>query len=198
MSNPHIETLVHLLSRLPALGPRSSRRALLYLLKKKESHFAPLIAAMQDVYEHVQPCPLCGNMDTQTPCVICTDAQRDKSQLCVVQDVADLWALERAHAFKGVYHILGGVLSALDGVGPEDLNLTSLIAKAQKGEIKEILLALPATVDGQTTAHYIAESLMGLPVQISHLSQGIPVGGELDYLDDGTLQTAIKTRRKML
>lgn len=197
MQISEIDTLVHLLAKLPALGPRSARRAVLYLLKKKDSTMAPLIAAMQDVYDSVQPCPVCGNMDTQTPCAICADEKRDKTTLCVVQDVSDLWALERSNAFKGVYHVLGGVLSALDGVGPEDLKIASLIGKVQAGGIQEVLLALPATVDGQTTAHYIAESLEGLPVKISRLSHGIPVGGELDYLDDGTLQTAIKTRRSL-
>ena len=197
MQISEIDTLVHLLAKLPALGPRSARRAVLYLLKKKDSTMAPLIAAMQDVYDNVQPCPVCGNMDTQVPCAICADEKRDKTTLCVVQDVSDLWALERSNAFKGVYHVLGGVLSALDGVGPEDLKIASLIGKVQTGGIQEVLLALPATVDGQTTAHYIAESLEGLPVKISRLSHGIPVGGELDYLDDGTLQTAIKTRRSL-
>lgn len=197
MQISEIDTLVHLLAKLPALGPRSARRAVLYLLKKKDSTMAPLITAMQDVYDSVQPCPVCGNMDTQVPCAICGDEKRDKTTLCVVQDVSDLWALERSNAFKGVYHVLGGVLSALDGVGPEDLKIASLIGKVQAGGIQEVLLALPATVDGQTTAHYIAESLEGLPVKISRLSHGIPVGGELDYLDDGTLQTAIKTRRSL-
>ncbi len=197
MQISEIDTLVHLLAKLPALGPRSARRAVLYLLKKKDSTMAPLITAMQDVYDNVQACPVCGNMDTQVPCAICGDEKRDKTTLCVVQDVSDLWALERSNAFKGVYHVLGGVLSALDGVGPEDLKIASLIGKVQAGGIQEVLLALPATVDGQTTAHYIAESLEGLPVKISRLSHGIPVGGELDYLDDGTLQTAIKTRRSL-
>lgn len=197
MQISEIDTLVHLLAKLPALGPRSARRAVLYLLKKKDSTMAPLITAMQDVYDNVQACPVCGNMDTQVPCAICGDEKRDKTTLCVVQDVSDLWALERSNAFKGVYHVLGGVLSALDGVGPEDLKIASLIGKVQTGGIQEVLLALPATVDGQTTAHYIAESLEGLPVKISRLSHGIPVGGELDYLDDGTLQTAIKTRRSL-
>ncbi len=197
MQISEIDTLVHLLSKLPALGPRSARRAVLYLLKKKDSTMAPLISTLQEVYDSVQSCPVCGNMDTQSPCAICSDEKRDRTTVCVVQDVSDLWALERSNAFKGVYHVLGGVLSALDGVGPEDLKIASLIGKVQSGGINEVLLALPATVDGQTTAHYIAESLEGLPVKISRLSHGIPVGGELDYLDDGTLQTAIKTRRSL-
>ncbi len=197
MTVSEIDSLVYLMSKLPALGPRSARRAVLYLLKKKDSTMAPLITALQEVYTAVQPCPICGNMDTQSPCHICLDKKRDKSILCVVQDVSDLWALERSQAFKGVYHVLGGVLSALDGVGPEDLKINSLIEKVHAGDVNEVLLALPATVDGQTTAHYIAESLDGFPIKISRLSHGIPIGGELDYLDDGTLQTAIKTRRSL-
>lgn len=197
MTVSEIDSLVYLMSKLPALGPRSARRAVLYLLKKKDSTMAPLITALQEVYAAVQPCPICGNMDTQSPCHICQDKKRDKSILCVVQDVSDLWALERSQAFKGVYHVLGGVLSALDGVGPEDLKINSLIEKVHAGDVNEVLLALPATVDGQTTAHYIAESLDGFPIKISRLSHGIPIGGELDYLDDGTLQTAIKTRRSL-
>lgn len=195
MNNNPIETLSHLLSRLPGLGPRSARRVVLYLLKKKQSHMAPLIQSLTDVLDAVRPCPLCGNMDVVEPCAICTDVRRNKAILCVVQDVSDLWALERSNAFKGTYHVLGGILSALDGIGPDDLNILPLIGKAKSGEIEEVILALPATVDGQTTAHYIAELLEGAPIKITRLSHGIPVGGELDYLDDGTLQTAIKTRR---
>lgn len=196
MQESEIEQLVRLLSRLPSLGPRSSRRVLLYLLKKKETYMASLIKAMQEVYDKVKTCPICGNLDTQVPCTICQDEKRNKLLLCVVQNVSDLWALERSHFFKGVYHVLGGVLSALDGVGPEDLNISSLLGKAQNGRMIEVVLALPATVDGQTTAHYIAEGLAKYPIKVSFLSHGIPVGGELDYLDDGTLQTAFKTRRQ--
>ena len=197
MSKTDIETLTELLSKLPALGPRSARRAVLFLLKKKQTHMAPLITALDNVMKNVRPCPICGNMDTVEPCSICTDPRRDKSQICVVADIADLWALERANTFHGLYHVLGGVLSALDGIGPEELNISSLIGKVQAGQVKEIILALPATLDGQTTAHYLTDIMERYPVVITALSHGVPVGGELDYLDDGTLQAAFKTRRKI-
>ena len=197
MSKTDIETLTELLSKLPALGPRSARRAVLFLLKKKQTHMAPLITALDNVMKNVRPCPICGNMDTTEPCSICTDPRRDKSQICVVADIADLWALERANTFHGLYHVLGGVLSALDGIGPEELNILSLIGKVQAGQVKEIILALPATLDGQTTAHYLTDIMEKYPVVITALSHGVPVGGELDYLDDGTLQAAFKTRRKI-
>lgn len=197
MSKTDIETLTELLSKLPALGPRSARRAVLFLLKKKQTHMAPLITALDNVMKNVRPCPVCGNMDTTEPCSICADPRRDKSQICVVADIADLWALERANTFHGLYHVLGGVLSALDGIGPEELNISSLIGKVQAGQVKEIILALPATLDGQTTAHYLTDIMEKYPVVITALSHGVPVGGELDYLDDGTLQAAFKTRRKI-
>ena len=197
MSKTDIETLTELLSKLPALGPRSARRAVLFLLKKKQTHMAPLITALDNVMKNVRPCPVCGNMDTTEPCSICTDPRRDKSQICVVADIADLWALERANTFHGLYHVLGGVLSALDGIGPEELNILSLIGKVQAGQVKEIILALPATLDGQTTAHYLTDIMEKYPVVITALSHGVPVGGALDYLDDGTLQAAFKTRRKI-
>lgn len=197
MAAPELEQLIGLLSKLPSLGPRSARRAVLSLLKQKESKFIPLVSAMQTVLEKVEPCPLCGNMDTQTPCSVCQDAKREKSLVCVVQDVADLWALERAGAFKGVYHVLGGVLSALDGIGPEELNIELLIQKASSGLIKEIILALPATIEGQTTVHYLSDRLSEFDVSVSTLSRGVPVGGELDYLDDGTLQLAFNARRNV-
>ncbi len=197
MSKTDIDTLTELLSKLPALGPRSARRAVLFLLKKKQTHMTPLINAMNNVMNNVRPCPLCGNMDTSEPCAICTDPRRDKSQLCVVADIADLWALERANTFHGLYHVLGGVLSALDGIGPEELNLASLLGKVENGDVKEIILALPATLDGQTTAHYLTDIMEKYPVSITALSHGVPVGGELDYLDDGTLQAAFKARRKI-
>lgn len=197
MSKTDIETLTELLSKLPALGPRSARRAVLFLLKKKQTHMAPLITALDNVMKNVRPCPICGNMDTTEPCSICTDPRRDKSQICVVAEIADLWALERANTFHGLYHVLGGVLSALDGIGPEELNISSLIGKVQAGQVKEIILALPATLDGQTTAHYLTDIMEKYPVVITALSHGVPVGGELDYLDDGTLQAAFKTRRKI-
>ncbi|MBP5534633.1 MAG: recombination protein RecR [Alphaproteobacteria bacterium] len=197
MSKTDIDSLTELLSKLPALGPRSARRAVLFLLKKKQTHMEPLIHAMTNVMNNVRSCPLCGNMDTTEPCSICSDPKRDRSQLCVVADIADLWALERANTFHGLYHVLGGVLSALDGIGPEELNISSLIGKLQSGEVKEIVLALPATLDGQTTAHYLTDIVEKYPVEVTALSHGVPVGGELDYLDDGTLQAAFKTRRKI-
>lgn len=195
MSAPEIEQLIQLLAKLPAFGPRSARRAVLHLLNKKESHFTPLMAAMKNVYDKIVICPICGNMDTRAPCSICSDTKRNQAQICVVRDVADLWALERAGAFKGCYHVLGGVLSALDGVGPDELHVQELLDKVAGGGIEEIILALPATVEGQTTAHYLADRLEGYPVKLSALSRGVPIGGELDYLDDGTLQMAFKTRR---
>ena len=195
MSAPQIEHLIQLLSRLPGFGPRSARRCALFLMDKKESHLLPLIQALQEVAEHVRSCPICGNMDTDAPCSICSNPKRDFAQICVVEDVADLWALERAGLFKGHYHVLGGVLSALDGVGPDELRIDSLMARVQSGNVQEVILALPATVDGQTTVHYLAERLAKYPVKITTLSRGVPLGGELDYLDDGTIQMAFKSRR---
>ncbi len=196
MSSSEIEQAISLLSKLPTLGPRSARRAILFLLTKKETHFEPLISALQSVYHNIKTCPACGNMDTQTPCAICSDETRNKSLVCVVQDVADLWALERAGAFKGIYHVLGGVLSALDGVGPDELEIESLMQKVSTGNVSEVILALPATMEGQTTAHYLSDRLSAFGVKVSALSRGVPVGGELDYLDDGTLQMAFKARRE--
>ncbi len=195
MSAPEIEQLIHLLAKLPSFGPRSARRAVLFLLNKKESHFDPLLTALKTVRDKIEACPICGNMDTTVPCAVCADATRNHGQICVVRDVADLWALERAGVFRGTYHVLGGVLSALDGVGPEDLRIADLIQKAATGSATEIILALPATIEGQTTAHYLTDRLKDFPVKISALSRGVPVGGELDYLDDGTLQMAFKSRR---
>lgn len=197
MASSEIEQAIQILSKLPTLGPRSARRAILFLLTKKQTHFLPLITALQNVYDHIKTCPVCGNMDTITPCAVCADETRNKSLVCVVQDVADLWALERAGAFRGVYHVLGGVLSALDGIGPDELEIDSLVRKVSAGGISEVILALPATVEGQTTAHYLTDRLEGLGVKISALSRGVPVGGELDYLDDGTLQMAFKARREV-
>ena len=197
MNKTDIDTLTDLLAKLPALGPRSARRAVLFLLKKKQTHMMPLISALTNVFENVRPCPICGNMDTAEPCFICCDTRRDKTVLCVVADVADLWALERANIFHGTYHVLGGVLSALDGIGPEELNIRSLIGKLESGQVKEVVLALPATIDGQTTAHYLTDIFEKYEVTITALSHGVPVGGELDYLDDGTLQAAFKARRKI-
>ncbi len=195
MSAPEIEQLIHLLAKLPSFGPRSARRAVLFLLTKKESHFDPLLTSLKTVRDTIKTCPVCGNMDTTSPCSICSDTTRNHNQICVVRDVADLWALERAGVFRGAYHILGGVLSALDGIGPDELHINSLINKITNGSVTEVILALPATIEGQTTAHYITDKLSGFQVKLSALSRGVPVGGELDYLDDGTLQMAFKSRR---
>lgn len=193
MAGAEIEQLIQLLAKLPGLGPRSARRAALHLLKRKETLLDPLARAMASAAERIRSCSTCGNLDTRDPCAICADGRRDGEIICVVEGVADLWAIERTGAFRGRYHVLGGVLSALDGIGPEDLNLGRLVERA-KGA-REIILALGATVDGQTTAHYVAERLAEAGVVISRLAHGVPVGGELDYLDDGTLTAALKARR---
>jgi recombination protein RecR len=192
---PEIERLIQLMSKLPGLGPRSARRAALHLIKRRERLFAPLAASMAEVLERVTICTNCGNVDTCDPCTICADPSRDASLICVVEEVADLWALERATAIKGQYHVLGGTLSALDGIGPDDLNIGELIERASAPEVVEIVLAVNATVDGQTTAHYITDRLEGRDVKVSRLAHGVPVGGELDYLDEGTLAAAVKARR---
>ena len=196
-AGPEIERLIQLLSRLPGLGPRSARRAALFLIKKREQIMAPLTAAIQTALDKIVVCKQCGNIDSQNPCAICTDLRRDPTVIIVVSDVADLWALERAHAINARYHVLGGTLSALDGVGPQDLTIDALIARAQDPTVKEIVLALNATVDGQTTAHYITDLLHGGDVKITRLAHGVPIGGELDYLDEGTLAAAIKSRRAL-
>jgi recombination protein RecR len=195
-----LERLIQLLSRLPGLGPRSARRAVLQLMKKREALMLPLAEAMAKAAETVTLCSNCGNLDTRDPCGICQDPRRDPKLICVVEDVADLWALERSGAFKGGYQVLGGTLSAIDGRGPEQLNMGKLVERvtgggAEQPEIEEVILALPATVDGQTTAHYISERLAGSGAKVSRLAHGVPVGGELDYLDDGTLTAAMKARR---
>ena len=195
MTISDIERLIQLLAKLPGLGPRSARRAALFLLKKRESLMEPLARALDGAAAHVRACSTCGNLDTSDPCAICADPRRDPQAICVVADVADLWALERAGAFKGRYHVLGGTLSALDGIGPEQLNIAGLVARAGQSAVKEVILATGATVDGQTTAHYIADRLAGLDVAVTRLAHGVPVGGELDYLDDGTLSAALKARR---
>ncbi|MGB5092046.1 MAG: recombination mediator RecR [Parvibaculum sp.] len=195
VTGPEIERLIALLSKLPGLGPRSARRAVLQLIKRKETLLVPLTAAMSEAIDKARICTSCGNVDTQDPCAICRDPMREPTTLCVVEDVGDLWALERAGAHKGRYHVLGGVLSALDGVGPNDLNIGKLVERAGAGDIKEVVLAMNATVDGQATAHYITDRLSGIPLTISRLAHGVPVGGELDYLDDGTLAAAMKSRR---
>jgi len=194
MTPSDLDRLIQFLAKLPGLGPRSARRAALHLLKKRESLMLPLAEALNATAASVRPCPVCGNLDTVEPCAICTDPKRDASVICVVEDVADLWALERGGAYKGRYHVLGGTLSALDGIGPDQLAIAGLVTRAAGG-VKEIILATGATVDGQTTSHYIADRLAQLPVSVTRLAHGVPVGGELDYLDDGTLATAMKARR---
>jgi recombination protein RecR len=193
-AGPEIERLIQLLSRLPGLGPRSARRAALFLIKRREQIMAPLTVAMQTAFEKIEICRLCGNIDTRNPCAICADVRRDPAIIIVVADVADLWALERAHAVNARYHVLGGTLSPLDGVGPQDLTIDALISRAQDPVVTEIVLALNATVDGQTTAHYITDLLHGANVKVTRLAHGVPVGGELDYLDEGTLAAAIRQR----
>jgi recombination protein RecR len=194
VAGPEIERLIQLLARLPGLGPRSARRAALHLIKKREQLMSPLTSALQIAIEKIVVCKTCGNIDTQNPCTVCIDGRRDQSVIVVVADVSDLWALERAHAINARYHVLGGTLSPLDGVGPGDLSIDALISRAHAEEVKEIILALNATVDGQTTAHYITDLLAGANVKVTRLAHGVPVGGELDYLDEGTLSAAIKQR----
>lgn len=194
VAGPEIERLIQLLSKLPGLGPRSARRAALHLVKKREELMQPLTSALGDALEKIVVCDTCGNIDTRNPCMVCADETRDHSLLVAVENVADLWALERAGAVNGRYHVLGGTLSALDGIGPDDLNIASLISRAHEPEVKEVVLALSATVDGQTTAHYITDLLRDADVKITRLAHGVPVGGELDYLDEGTLSAAIRQR----
>jgi recombination protein RecR len=188
-----LDTLIQLLARLPGLGPRSARRAALHLIKRREGLLEPLAAALAKAADAIRPCPVCGNLDTVQPCAICRDPERDETMICVVEDLADLWALERTGAFRGRYHVLGGTLSALDGIGPEELNIERLLGRLTPS--REVILALNATVEGQTTAHYLADRLAASGVKISRLAQGVPIGGELDYLDDGTLTAALKARR---
>jgi recombination protein RecR len=195
MAVSEIDRLIELLARLPGLGPRSARRAVLHLIKKREALLLPLAAALAKAAETIRACSRCGNLDTQDPCVICRDERRDPSVLCVVEEVADLWAIERSGAFGGRYHVLGGTLSALDGRGPEQLRVDDLVTRARAPEVEEVILALSATVDGQTTGHYLSERLANSGVTVSRLAHGVPVGGELDYLDDGTLTAALKARR---
>ena len=193
-AGPEIERLIQLLARLPGLGPRSARRAALYLVKKKEQLLEPLATALAETRDTILTCEICGNIDTQSPCTLCRDPARDRSLLCVVEEVGDLWALERAGVLNGLYHVLGGTLSPLDGVGPDALNLAGLLARVSEGVVREVILAVNATVDGQTTAHYITDLLSAHPVKVTRLAHGVPVGGELDYLDDGTLAAAIRQR----
>ena len=194
VAGPEIERLIQLLARLPGLGPRSARRAALFLIKKRELIMAPLAAALQTALEKVQICKTCGSIDTQNPCTVCTDPRRDATIIVVVADVADLWALERAHAVNARYHVLGGTLSPLDGIGPQDLTIDALVTRAHDPAVTEVILALNATVDGQTTAHYITDLLHEANVTVTRLAHGVPVGGELDYLDEGTLSAAIRQR----
>src|SRR5689334_13042765 len=194
VAGPEIERLIQLLARLPWLGPRSARRAALHLIEKRDALMAPLSSALQVAMDKIVICKTCGNIDTQNPCTVCTDARRDRSIVVVVADVADLWALERAHAANGLYHVLGGTLSPLDGVGPQDLTIDALVARAHDPAVTEIILALNATVDGQTTAHYITDLLQEANVRVTRLAHGVPVGGELDYLDEGTLSAAMRQR----
>ena len=197
MASQEIETLSQVLARLPGLGPRSARRAVLWLVKNRETALDQMLAALGAVKDTLVECDICGNIDTQNPCGICADPKRDAKSICVVEDVADLWALDRARLFTGTYHVLGGRLSALDGVRPEDLAIDSLLGRVEAGGVDEVVLAMNATLEGQTTAHYIAERLEDRPVRITQLAHGLPVGGELDYLDEGTLAQALRARRPL-
>ena len=195
MASQEIDTLANALARLPGLGPRSARRAVLYLVKRRETALVQLLDSLAAVKDRLVECSTCGNVDTRDPCAICADHKRDQSSICVVEDVADLWALDRARLFTGTYHVLGGRLSALDGVRPEDLTIDRLIGRVAEGGVDEVVLAMNATLEGQTTAHYITEKLESCPVRITQLAHGLPVGGELDYLDEGTLAQALRARR---
>jgi recombination protein RecR len=194
MATTEIDRLMQLLARVPGLGPRSARRAVLYLMKRRDQLLVPLAQAMQAAAEAIRTCSQCGNLDTGDPCHICRNPERDTGTICVVEEVGDLWALERTSAFRGGYHVLGGTLSALDGRGPEQLNIDRLVQRVREAGVQEVILALSATVDGQTTAHYIAERLQPLGIKVTRLAHGVPVGGELDYLDDGTLTAALRAR----
>lgn len=195
MASQEIEALTQALSRLPGLGPRSARRAVLHLMKRREATLEPLLSALQAVADRLETCDVCGNVDTANPCAICTDPRRDDRLLCVVEEVADLWALERSRLFPGRFHVLGGRLSALEGVRPDDLSIDALLSRISRGGVDEIVLAMNATLEGQTTAHYLAERLEKFPVRLTQLAHGLPVGGELDYLDEGTLAQALRARR---
>ncbi|MDQ0836710.1 recombination protein RecR [Sphingomonas faeni] len=197
MASPEIEALTQALARLPGLGPRSARRAVLHLLKKRDAALGPLREALTAVDERLENCSVCGNVDTTNPCAICADPRRDQRSLCVVEEVADLWALDRSRLFPGRFHVLGGRLSALEGIRPEDLSIDSLVRRIEAGGIDEVVLAMNATLEGQTTAHYIAERIERFPVRVTQLAHGLPVGGELDYLDEGTLAQALRARRPM-
>jgi len=196
-SPTQLDNLIQLLAKLPGLGPRSARRAALFLIKRRESLMEPLALALADAARAVKPCSVCGNLDTIDPCALCNDPGRDAGLICVVEDVADLWAIERAHIFKGRYHVLGGTLSALDGIGPGELRIDALVQRVAAVPVREVILAMNATVEGQTTAHYIIDRLEGNPAQVTRLAHGVPVGGEIDYLDEGTLAAALSARTAM-
>ncbi len=195
MSSPEIDALAQALSRLPGLGPRSARRAVLHLIKRRDTALVPLLGALEAVAANLETCGTCGNVDTRNPCGVCTDPRRDPASLCVVEEVADLWALDRARLFAGRFHVLGGKLSALDGVRPEDLSIEALVIRVAGGGIEEVVLAMNATLEGQTTMHYVADRLASLGVRVMQLAHGLPAGGELDYLDEGTLALALRARR---
>lgn len=195
MIGTEIEHLIKLVSRLPGLGPRSARRVVLHLLKNRESLMLPLAQGLSKAAEVIEECPLCHNLDTVKPCAICASPSRDPALLCVVEDISDLWAIEKSGSFRGYYHVLGGTLSALDGIGPEDLSIPHLVARAKDGKVKEVIIALNATIDGQTTAHYIADCLNACRITVTQLAHGVPIGGQIDYMDDGTLATALKSRK---
>ena len=194
IAGPEIERLIQLLAKVPGLGPRSARRAALHLIKKKEQLLAPLAHAMGEAVDKVRVCSVCGNVDTSDPCMICSDPRRDDSTIVVVEDVSDLWALERAGVQNARFHVLGGTLSPLDGIGPDDLTIAKLVSRVAAGGVSEVIIAVNATIEGQTTAHYITDQLAGLGVKVTRLAHGVPVGGELDYLDEGTLAAALKSR----
>ncbi len=195
MGGPEIERLIGLLSKLPGLGPRSARRAALRMLQQPESRMLPLAAALADAARAIRVCGICGNLDTLDPCAICADTRRDRALICVVEGVADLWALERTHAHDGLYHVLGGTLSALSGIGPEDLNLASLLARIAEDDVREVILALNATVDGATTSHWLNDRLRPLGIVVSRVAHGVPIGGAMDVLDEGTIAAALRARR---
>lgn len=195
MASPEIDQLARILAKLPGLGARSSQRAVLALLKRRETLGEPLLRALREAFDKVVACSICGNLDSSDPCTICASERRDRSVILVCEEVQDLWAMERARTFAGLYHVLGGKLSAIDAIGPEELGIDRLVARLSEGVAQEAILALGATVDGQTTAHYIAERLSGLPIKVSRLGHGVPVGGELNYLDEGTLQAALRSRQ---
>jgi len=195
LSSAEIDRLIQLLAKLPGLGPRSARRAVLYMLKRRDGFMLPLGEAIGEVAGAILPCGICGNLDTTDPCPICADPKRDGGLVCVIEDVADLWAIERTSSYAGKYHVLGGILSALDGVRPEDLNIAGLVDRASGSEVREVILAMNATVEGQSTAHYLTDRLAATGVKVSRLAHGVPIGGELDYLDEGTLAAALKARR---